>query len=435
MPCKTVVFAGDSVYLTALNYRQAAGRAGRRGFDLIGNVIFHDIPLSKAQRLISSRLPSLMGHFPISSSLVLRLFILLHNSKQSDHAKKCINSLLTQPRLVIGVKSFKEQMLHHLRFSIEFLRRQKLLGSDGTPLNFAGMTTHLYYAEASAFSLHALLCSGYFAALCKDIYNPARQKRISLELMLVMAHIFGRRPAPPSSNFPALPPLPKKAKKILMQYNKDTMQTYSTYVETFATQYCNTPDHTLPFSKYRCGSVGSGLGSRTTNHPAALSSFVALSGHNEGFRNIDDLTTSVRSDIFLEGGAVPYLPVSDDEKLNNYLYSFYKDGDIVKLDRENGVRKQDVWFLLKDFSLVLATVVAGLECYLRDGPGAYLDSELIKVMDEDREALGKDDEEVVEAVEGEGRKRRERNGDMAKVLKAFSVMRGQFEEKFQKIFA
>lgn len=39
MPCATVVFSGDSVFLTALNFRQAAGRAGRRGFDLLGNVV------------------------------------------------------------------------------------------------------------------------------------------------------------------------------------------------------------------------------------------------------------------------------------------------------------------------------------------------------------------------------------------------------------
>lgn len=35
MPCKATVFAGSSVELNALMYRQMAGRAGRRGFDLV----------------------------------------------------------------------------------------------------------------------------------------------------------------------------------------------------------------------------------------------------------------------------------------------------------------------------------------------------------------------------------------------------------------
>ena len=31
MPTKTSVFAGDAVFLNGMNYRQMAGRAGRRG--------------------------------------------------------------------------------------------------------------------------------------------------------------------------------------------------------------------------------------------------------------------------------------------------------------------------------------------------------------------------------------------------------------------
>jgi hypothetical protein len=411
MPCKTVIFAGDTVYLTALNYRQGAGRAGRRGFDLLGNVIFHNISVPRVQRLMSSRLPSLLGHFPISTSLVLRLFILLHNSKQSMHAQNCINSLLTQPRLIIGGNPFKEQMLHHLRFSIEFLRRQQLLSVEGTPLNFAGLITHMYYHEASAFSLHAVLCSSYIHKLCKGIHKQGQQKHIGRELMLIMAHIFCRRPLSQSDKCPRLPPMPKAVQKTLQRYNEDILQTYTAYVETYAKQYCNSADNILPFSKIRCGGSGVAIGG------TARSSFVALSGHTGGFSDVADLVSSVRSDIFLEGGSVPHLPISPGAGLNGYLYSFFKDGDVIKLSRQNGIRQADVWFVLKDFSLVLATLVAGLECYLRDGSGAYFNMN--------------DDEEEIELSEGIPKC----NPGYELVLAAFRMVKDQFEVKFRKTFA
>ncbi|KAG5301696.1 DEAD/DEAH box helicase [Histoplasma ohiense] len=150
MPCKTVVFSGDSIYLTALNFRQAAGRAGRRGFDVLGNVVFQGLPYSKICRLLSSRLPDLHDHFPITTSLVLSLFTLLHESKQAPNAVRMVNSLLSCPHIYLGGGEARDPVLHHLRFSIEFLRRNRLLGQDGAPLNFAGCVSHLYVVENSS---------------------------------------------------------------------------------------------------------------------------------------------------------------------------------------------------------------------------------------------------------------------------------------------
>ena len=40
MPAKTSVFVADAVYLSSMNFRQMAGRAGRRGYDLRGHIVF-----------------------------------------------------------------------------------------------------------------------------------------------------------------------------------------------------------------------------------------------------------------------------------------------------------------------------------------------------------------------------------------------------------
>lgn len=51
MPCPTVVFFGDSTDLNATTYRQMSGRAGRRGFDKRGNIVFAGVARYKASAL------------------------------------------------------------------------------------------------------------------------------------------------------------------------------------------------------------------------------------------------------------------------------------------------------------------------------------------------------------------------------------------------
>jgi superfamily II RNA helicase len=361
MPCKTVVFAGDSVFLTALNFRQCAGRAGRRGFDLLGNILFLGIPVQRVFRLLSSRLPDLNGHFPITTSLVLRLATLLHGSNNSDFAIRTINSILSQPRLYLGSPKSKMAVLHHLRFSIEYLRRQSLLDVNGSPINFAGCVSHLYYTENSAWAFHVLLKSGYFHDLCQDIdSNP---HRVCLTLMLVLSHIFGRQQCKRadeefveevvkrSSSIVFLPPLPKKAEKTLRAHNEETLAIFRTYVRTFADQHLEDPDDVLPLSEMRIGRSNEQFNTTPNanrQHTVLRSPFVSLSGHGDEFDSISDLCGTVRSGVFIEEAVVPYLPIHPESNvpLNAYLYDFYKHGDLNALEKANKIRRSDVWFHL-----------------------------------------------------------------------------------------
>ncbi|OQS54147.1 hypothetical protein EHP00_1778 [Ecytonucleospora hepatopenaei] len=61
MPCRTAVFYGDSVDLDPMNYKQMAGRAGRRGYDTLGNVVYCGMTKSRIQNLMVSMLPKLKG--------------------------------------------------------------------------------------------------------------------------------------------------------------------------------------------------------------------------------------------------------------------------------------------------------------------------------------------------------------------------------------
>nr|KMM70159.1 DEAD/DEAH box helicase [Coccidioides posadasii RMSCC 3488] len=394
MPCKTVVFSGDSVFLTALNFRQAAGRAGRRGFDMLGNVVFQGLPYSKVCHLLSSKLPDLNGHFPITTSLVLRLFALLHESKLAPNAVKMINSVLSSARIYLGGGEAKHSVLHHLRFSIEYLRRSHLLGPTGVPLNFAGCVSHLYFVENASFAFHALLKGGYFHRLCEDVNR--RPKVILLNMMLVMSHLFGRRWIRPSilenlkmaskksTSLVVLPHLPPEAAKILKQSNQETLSIYSSYVKTFVDQHISETDCNLPLTGMKCGGDRSLESLKTPfSRPVRyISAFYALSGHEDNWETIADLCTTVRNGVWLEKTVVPYVGVFPDEEgqlpLNAYLYDFYKHGNDQALEKYNGIRKGDIWFVLNDFSLVLATIVTSFENLLKLSP--VVDADMLDVM-------------------------------------------------------
>lgn len=406
MPCKTVVFFGDSLFLTALNYHQAAGRAGRRGFDLLGNVVFVGMSNERVFEIMSSRLPDLRGHFPLSTTLVLRTLGLLCHTKNSDYSVRAVQSLLSQTRLYLGGPADKMAIKHHLRFSIEYLRRQHLLDRDGTPLNFAGLVGHLYFTEDAVFAFHALLKEGYFHSLCSEFL--LRPDDVLLRVVLILSHIFCRIPTRGSRkgqgdavrhspSVVLLPPLPDNALQILRQHNKDTLDIFRSYVGTFVEQYLHDKsDRCLPFTEFDVGATEGDLGNRdllaalTDAHhlpPTKIRSpFAALSGFDDhSFGSIHELCSTVRSGVFLEESAIPFIPIYPDDTegvaWNAYIYDFFKHGDMEALVRDNHVKRGDVWFHLRDFSLVLATIVTSLNNFLALDAGGDEDLAMLDVQD------------------------------------------------------
>ncbi|PTB58077.1 hypothetical protein M431DRAFT_492319 [Trichoderma harzianum CBS 226.95] len=461
MPCKTVIFHEDSVFLTAQNFRQASGRAGRRGFDLLGNIVFNQIPRERVYEIMSARLPGLNGQFPISTTLVLRLFSLLHGSENCQFAVTMVQSLLSQTRLYLGGPESEMSIKHHVRFSIEYLRRQNLLSATGVPINFASIIGHLYFMENAVFAFHSLLRGGYFHQLCSDIYKSP--ERVLLEMMLVLSHLFVRIPvkeneklveiAKTSSSVIFLPPLPQEAESLLIRHNKETLSIFKRYVQSYVNHnLTNKRDRSLPFTQTVVGQENPIHWAAADSSAAGMvrSPFVALSGKTDDFKTIHELCQTARGDVFLEESAIPSIPIwphDTNVRFNAYLYDYYKHGSMHVLARDNGIRRGDVWFHLKEFSRTLSTIISSLTI-LMDAKDLDAEEEFESFENEaETTASGSEDGSDEEAAssatsldgwdDGEdiptgGQKK---GKGLHRVLYAFIRLREEFDGKFHREWA
>ncbi|VDC05091.1 unnamed protein product [Peniophora sp. CBMAI 1063] len=458
-PTRTSVFCGDSPYLTALMYRQCAGRAGRRGYDTLGKVVFYGLPLDRIHRLMLSKLPRLTGTFPLSSTLALRLFNLLHGSKESDYARTAIRSILRLPQISFGSDVGRVQLLHHVRFSIDYLRRTQLLSASGQPVNLFGVASHLYYTEPSNLALVVLLQRGVLHDLCAPGGDQARRA-----VMLLLAHLFGRRHIPSAfaskdvlselrSKYPSmivLPDMQRGARDVLLQHQQQILAIFTAYAVTFAKQHDRTlgSDARLPLSHVEI-SGSPPVGRPFTEHlaasslrPAARSMFVANSGHVDQFRTVSELANTVRRGLHLNEHAIPSVDalVPQDEhsnKLNAYLLDFFLNGQSDTLVRANGIRPGDRWYVLNDFDMTIKAIRGDLENLIVHGPKGNVEEDAETDVDSgyqtyDATELMEDDEPTTGGVGARPPGVSDRDW---RVLEVFNDVVKDFEEKFRAMWA
>ncbi|KAI0073118.1 P-loop containing nucleoside triphosphate hydrolase protein [Panus rudis PR-1116 ss-1] len=468
-PAKTTVFCGDSPFLTALQFRQCAGRAGRRGYDLLGKVVFYGLAIDRAQRLVLSKLPSLGGNFPITSTMVLRLFNLLQGSNYAPVAKRAVGSLLTLPHVSFISDTGRQQLLHHVRFSIDYLRRAGLLDASGNPIDLFGIAAHLYYTEPSNLALVALLRSGIIHRICSQgsVINAKR------DFLLIMAHLFNRQKLPKtyvssevelirkSPSMVILPPLPDDAKSVLAHHDKDILRVFSGYALAYAEQYREDlgPERQLPLSRKSYPALPRTDSSASFVNALRSSSikvkarclFVANSGHGDNFQDGSELSRTTREGLHLNDHAIPTMDrfISSNDTsyiLNAYLLDFYIHGQLRPLSDANAIRPGDVWYLLQDFNLALKAVRSSIEQLLLGASSGDVDegdedfAESVTAVD----PAEIDEDDDVTRVEGEagpggagGELRRPTGVTDSdwKVFKVVDEVTREFDEKFKAIAA
>jgi hypothetical protein len=106
MPCKSTVIIDTGRFLNPMMYKQMIGRAGRRGYDTSGNVIFFKVSLERIANLVCSTLPSIQGSCAIDTSCTLRIMSML-----SHAPRKLLPSLFDRVEILLSkpLQSFGAQ--------------------------------------------------------------------------------------------------------------------------------------------------------------------------------------------------------------------------------------------------------------------------------------------------------------------------------------
>ena len=198
MPCRTVIFVGDHIFLNSLQFRQMSGRAGRRGFDTLGHVIFMAVPQRKCASLLVSPMPQLYGNFPLTISLALRVMTLQGIANTDAEVTNDLLRLLQKPFYASLNPGMGQKMQHMFGYALAYLQQQVMLDPQGRPVEFAGMASHLFWAEPANFAFVTLLRKGVFHNICSNMGQHAQHDTaqvppdVAHQILLTLSHLFER---------------------------------------------------------------------------------------------------------------------------------------------------------------------------------------------------------------------------------------------------
>ncbi|XP_039285764.1 probable ATP-dependent RNA helicase DDX60 [Nilaparvata lugens] len=391
MPCKTVVILGDSPLLNTLEFHQISGRAGRRGFDKTGDVIFFGLDSKKVQSLQTSKLPKINGNYPLTVTTVLRFFCLyslVKGENEEKEKKLVLNRILTvlnESLLYQAYPDLRTQMKYYFGYSCHLLMSLGLLHAESGRIH---LLTHLinivHHHEEGILAFAYLLKSGFFHSLCKLDENHDVSEESCDTIMLILCYLFTNIPfskhqVTTDENDKTvddikLPSLPSDAVKALQSYNNIVKRSFTKYYKNVAKFNVEKfgKDEKLPISrkmfKGRCSAGdldkdGANLESMLAGNSVSnsvCSVFAGLSGQTDDDLFIENVIIgNVREEVFSNYKCVPLVEL--DVPLNSFAYNFYKHGIIRPIIRDHHLKPGQDYTCILDFHSVLKNIKTSLE--------------------------------------------------------------------------
>ncbi|AIN95299.1 hypothetical protein LPMP_030640 [Leishmania panamensis] len=369
-PCRSVVLAGDHVLLNTTQFRQMMGRAGRRGLDYLGHLIFLSVSMKKITRLMTSSMTVIKGNVQVDPITQLRLIQLYDYARHrnlkgaeewSRRALGMAERLYVNPLFFAGraamedgnmepfTVEFAQMLLGFLhREGLHFKDRPSSLGSllvdamyvfrnaqVGTEgFAFISMITRKVFAKARLARRFSYLAPSddavvqeakaellaYLFSVNKACGVPLELHRSALSDPAVIELWAGRRVA--KQHRVVLAPLDVCSPAMKPFSYVSVFRMISAFYTYLASTLKEPADTRLPYMCPKTKKKNCIFGGKSemplmaklkeTAEPyAARDPFVAISGCGDHFVHSEDLVTTLRRGLFCDRRMLPVLDLTD----------------------------------------------------------------------------------------------------------------------------
>eukprot|EP00873_Tetraselmis_striata_P028095 jgi/Tetstr1/448359/TSEL_035641.t2 len=383
MPARTVCFAGDFPMINSMLFRQFSGRAGRRGYDDVGNVVFLGVDMNRAASLVCNQLTGVFGNFAVNTTTASRLATLFAKTDETEHhlLAQSVKSLLVNPLAAsAGNTSLHNMMLHHFLFSNQLLLSRGVLrlnlgnrSLEPVP-PLSALVERLYYHEPSNLTLIDLCQTQVLPRYIAS--NPSLHNDFdaAVAILEVLAHLFNPIPMPRWSMCDnagpqyVLPDLPEEIQHVIRMCSRQTLDVLLHYLAGFVGASAPVPPR-LAYSGVQLPAWSAPIDGRRAALQDLLKSmgvlieysirspFVALMGHGDDFKDPSELVGTMSEALQIDAAALPFFPL-DGNPRSKYLVDFFKRGGAAyrAMVRDSGIRDDTLYRSLQDTSLCLSAI-------------------------------------------------------------------------------